>query len=178
MTVLDAQNLLYEWFATSDSFEINRDMRKVVPIMENEEETGAAFRLALQELTANSLISPQDYGDKKYYVLIKSYESYVQTIELSVFTTKWLAGEINEFCAMIEDNTDLCTTSSINDKDIRNLVHIIQFYKQKTTEKEDIISGMNVMSDFASSDDKGDDGDDDGGDDEGEEENKRNKKKK
>ena len=130
MTVLDAQNLLYEWFGSNDSFEINKDIRKVLPIMENEEETIAAFRLALEELARNNLVSPQEYGDKKYYILAKSYESYVQTVELSTFTTKWLATEINEFCAMIEDQTDQCTLSNINDKDVRNLVHIIQYYKQ------------------------------------------------
>ena len=140
MTVQDAQNLLYEWFGSNDSFEINKDLRKVIPIMENEEETMAAFRLALEELRGNNLLSSQDYGDKKYYILTKSYESYVQSVELSTFTTKWLSSEINEFCELIEDKTDLCNTSGITDKDIRNLVHIIQFYKQKTTEKEEIIS--------------------------------------
>ena len=176
MTVLDAQNLLYEWFGENDSFEIQKDMRKVVPIMENEEETISAFKLALGELTTNSLISPQNYGDKKYYILTKSYESYVQTIELSTFTTKWVSGEINEFCSLIDDKTDVCNTSNITDKDVRNLVHIIQFYKGKTAEKEEIISNLNATNDLTSL--LGLSDQDDGDDEEGDGKNKKNKKKK
>ena len=149
MTVLDAANLLYEWFGTNDSFEMNRDLKKVIPIIDNEEETISAFKLALLDLENNTMISSQEWGDKKYYILNKPYEAYNQNIEVTAFTSKWLSGEINEFCGLIEDKTDLCTASSISDKDIRNLIHIIQFYKQKTAEKEEIISKFHGMEDLS-----------------------------
>ena len=168
MTVLDAQNLLYEWYSDHDSFEINRDIKKIVPIMDNEEECLSAFKLALKMLTDRELIASEEYGDKVYFILIKSYESFSQPVELASFTTKWLSNEINEFCDLIEDKTDLCAASNITDKDIRNLVHIIQFYKQKTAEKEVIISEMTSDLVGGITFDEEDDEDDD----------KKNKKKK
>jgi hypothetical protein len=169
MTVMDAQNLLYEWYSTNDCFEMNRDIRKVVPIMENEEECLSAFKLGLRGLVERELIAPQEYGDKQYFVLLKSYESYSQTVELNSFTAKWMSGEINEFCELIEDKTDICAASSLSDKDVRNLIHIIQFYKQKTMEKEEIISGMNSdlvggMT-FGEDDENSDDNEEKSGDD-------------
>ena len=160
---MDAQNLLYEWYSANDSFEMNRDIKKVVPIMENEEECLSAFKLGLTGLVERQLIAPQEYGDKMYFVLLKSYESYPQTIELNSFTTKWMAGEINEFCDMIEDKTDICASSNVSDKDVRNLIHIVQFYKQKTAEKEVIISDMtngfvgDITFDEDDDEEKGDD---------------------
>ena len=157
MTVLDAANHLYEWFGSNDSFEMNRDLKKILPIIDHEEETLSAFKLALLDLENNTMIASQEWGDKKYYILNKPYDAYNQNIELTAFTSKWLAGEINEFCGLIEDKTDLCTASAVSDKDIRNLIHIIQFYKQKTTEKEEIISNFHaignpdIMEEFESS---------------------------
>jgi hypothetical protein len=198
MTVLDATNLLYEWYQTNSSFEVNRDIKTLIPVIDDEEVTHSALKLALVELEGNNLIASQAYGEKTYYILTKPYDAYQQGIELTSWTSKWLSGEINEFCNLIEDNTDLCNASQVQDKDIRNLVHIIQFYKNKVMEKEEIISSMSnhtgsngedMLSALLSLQDKEasklkDEGDksdeEDGGsdDDEDEGKNKKNKKKK
>jgi hypothetical protein len=148
MNVLDASNHLFVWYETSDSFEINKDLKKILPILDNEEETLSAFRLALGQLEEQGMVASQEYADKKYFVLNKPYDAYVQSVELSAFTAKWLAAEINDFCAMIEDSTDAAAATSIVDKDIRNAIHIIQFYKQKMTEKEEIIVDLSAGGDI------------------------------
>jgi hypothetical protein len=178
MNVLDASNHLFEWFGANDSFEINKDLKRVLTIIDNEEETISAFKLALSQLEEQGMVCSQKYGDKDYFVLTKPYDAYIQNIELSAFTAKWLAGEINEFCDMIQDNTDAAVASGIVDKDVRNAIHIIQFYKQKMTEKEDIISNLSVGGDINDLVDglsglKGDDNSDASGEDK-----KNNKKKK
>ena len=140
MTIQDASNELFTWFETNDSFEANRDLRKIVPIMDDEEVTLIAFKIALEKLEAMELITSKDYGDKKYYILEKHMDAFQQSVEVGPWSAKFISGEINDFCSLVQDNTDLCQTSNILEKDIRNLVHIILFYKQKLMEKEDIIS--------------------------------------
>lgn len=143
MTIQDASNELFTWFEKTDSFEMGRDLKKVLPIVDNEEETMVAFKIALEKLEEMQLIASKDYGDKKYYILEKHMDAFQQNVDLGPWTAKFVAGEINEFCTIIEDSTDLCQTSSIQEKDIRNLVHVVHFYKQKVLEKEAIISGEN-----------------------------------
>tara|TARA_Y100000593_G_C4263992_1_gene313740 strand:- start:239 stop:778 length:540 start_codon:yes stop_codon:yes gene_type:complete len=143
MTVQDISNKLFEWFESSDAFEIGRDIKKIVPISENEEETIVTIKIALEKLEEMNLLASKEYGDKKYYILEKHMDSFQQNVELGPWTAKFLSGEINDFCAMVQDNTDLCETASIQEKDVRNLVHIIGFYKQKLVEKEQIICSLN-----------------------------------
>ena len=143
MTVQDASNELFTWFEKEDSFEISRDIKKIIPIfdMGQEEPATIAFKIALERLEEAQLVGSKEYGDKKYYILEKHMDSFQQNIELGPWTAKFLANEINEFCHLVDDSTDLCQTASIQEKDIRNLVHIVAFYKQKVIEKEQIISG-------------------------------------
>ena len=140
MTIQDASNELFTWFEKTDSFEIGSDIIKVIPIMDNEEETSIAFKIALEKLEEMQLVASKDYGDKKYYILEKHMDAFQQNVEVGPWTAKFVAGEINEFCNIIEDNTDLCQTSNIQEKDVRNLVHVVQFYKQRVLEKEAIIA--------------------------------------
>lgn len=142
MTILDATNLIYEWFRKNDSFEMNRDLRKVLTIVEDNEEACVAFKIALSDLEKNNLICSRAYGEKTYYILSKSYESYTQNVEINSYTSRWVSEHINDFCSLIEDKTDLCNSTNVSDKDIRNLLHIIQFYKTKTIEKERIIEKL------------------------------------
>jgi hypothetical protein len=97
------------------------------------------------------LISSKDYGDKKYYILEKAMDAFQQNIELGPWTAKFLAQEINDFCDLLEDQTDKCQIANITEKDVRNLVHIIVWYKQRVMEKEAIISGEHSGLDEPSS---------------------------
>jgi hypothetical protein len=141
MTIQDASNELFTWFEKHDNFEIGRDLRKVVPIMEDEEATNIAFKIALEKLEEMGLLCSKDYAEKKYYILDKPMDAFQQNVDVGPWTAKFIAQEINEFCDLLEDQTDVCTVSSIQEKDVRNLVHVIQWYKQRVLEKENIISG-------------------------------------
>ena len=143
MTVQDISNKLFEWFEGNDAFEIGRDIKKIVPIYESEEETVVTIKIALEKLEEMNLLASKEYGEKKYYILEKHLDAFQQNVDVGPWTAKFLSGEINDFCAMVQDNTDLCETASIQEKDIRNVVHIIGFYKQKLVEKEQIISSLN-----------------------------------
>ena len=57
-----------------------------------------------------------------------------QQVEVGYYTAKYLAVEINTFCDLIGDKKDYAKMSAIGEMDLRNLIHIIQYYKQKLTE--------------------------------------------
>tara|TARA_R110002110_G_scaffold25800_1_gene95352 strand:+ start:130 stop:597 length:468 start_codon:yes stop_codon:yes gene_type:complete len=140
MTVQDSSNYLFEWFEKHDSFEMTKDLKNMIPIMENQEADTVSVRLALESLEEAGLIASKEYADKKYYILSKPVDAFQQSIEVGPYIAKFISHEINEFCLLIDDKTDSCQTSSISEKDIKNLVHIAQFYKQKVMEKETLLS--------------------------------------
>ena len=189
MTVQDAANELFGWFESNDSFEISRDIKKIVPIMDNEEETFITFKIALEKLEEAQLVASKEYGEKKYYILEKHMDAFQQQVELGPWSAKFISSEINEFCGIVQDNTDLCQTSAISEKDVRNLVHIAQFYKQKLVEKEQIISqqilskegvigDLEMLENFSLGPKIKKPKDEDNGEDKGEDEDSPEKKKK
>ncbi len=131
MTVLDANNLIFEWFMNHDSFVIERDFNNLVTIVEDEEETKVVIKMALKELYDAKLIKICE--DEKYYILSKSFGSYQQSPEISSFVSNYVAKEINDFCDLIQDNTDQCDPANLTEKDLKNLCHIIDFYKEKSS---------------------------------------------
>ncbi|MAH47195.1 hypothetical protein CMI37_15315 [Candidatus Pacearchaeota archaeon] len=149
MTIQDASNQLFTWFEENDNFEIGRDLKKILPIIDDEEATLTAFKIALEKLEEMQLVASKDYADKKYYILEKHMDAFQQNVELGPWTAKFVTQEINEFCEILQDNTDLCQASSIQEKDVRNLVHVIQWYKARILEKEQIISGTASLAALA-----------------------------
>ena len=112
MTIQDASNELFAWFEKEDSFEISRDIKRVVPIFDlgQEEVVTIAFRIALEKLEEVQLVCSKEYGDKKYYILDKHMDAFQQNIELGPWTAKFLAGEINEWVFLVFDFYGLSQT--------------------------------------------------------------------
>ena len=147
MTVQEASNHLFEWFETNDNFEISKDLKKVAPILDNQEADTIAFRIALENLEEANLLSSKEYADKTYYILEKHMDGFQQSVDVGPLTARFLSSEINEFCTIIDDQTDSSQTANITEKDIRNSVHIIQFYKQKLLEKEALLGDVSQEED-------------------------------
>ena len=141
MTVQDASNDLFNWFEQHDNFEIGRDLKKIVPIIEDKESTTITFKIALEKLEEMNLLASKEYAEKRYYILEKAMDSFQQSVEVGPLTAKFIAAEINDFCDLIEDQTDACQITALGEKDLRNLIHMVQFYKQRVMEKENIIAG-------------------------------------
>ena len=134
MTVLDANNLLFEWFGSNDSFVMERDFKKVVPIFEDEEEMKTTLNLALQELCEANLVKICE--NKKYYILTKPFGAYQQSPEINSWIANYASVKINEFCDLINDDSDRCDASNLCEKDVKNLCHIIVYYRDALTKIE------------------------------------------
>lgn len=133
MTVLDANNALFEWFMNNHSFVMERDLKKVIPIFEDQEEVEVVLKMALLQLEEANLIKISE--DKKYHILTKDFGSYQQNIEINSFVAGYISKEINDFCDLIKDHTDECDASNLCEKDIKNLCHIIDYYRDAASKQ-------------------------------------------
>ena len=148
MTVQDGSNVLFEWFGSNDSFVMERDfvnaLTKSGHKLENPEVDKVALELALQSLVESSMLGTltkeelvgsgksKEKQDVDYYILQRPYDSWQQNLELAPMTAKYIAGEINAFCEMLDDKSDMADSSRIHEKDLRNLIHIINFWRSKS----------------------------------------------
>ena len=66
MTVLDANNALFEWFMNNHSFVMERDLKKVIPIFEDQEEVEVVLRMALLQLEEANLIKISEIKNTIY----------------------------------------------------------------------------------------------------------------
>jgi len=154
MTIQDASNVLFEWFATNDSFVMERDFINAMSKsgntnLENTEVDKVALELALESLVEQTMVGTKEKettrgtGKSKekettsYYVLQRPYDAWQQNVELGPMTAKYIAAEINSFCEMLDDNSDTCDGSRVAEKDLRNLVHIINFWRGKSMGVDD-----------------------------------------
>ena len=139
MTVTEASGQLYNWFYKHDSFCLQKDFLSLVPISETPDRDKAAISIALGKLKEQRILASDKAGIAEggdvpltYYVLERTFDSWQQSIDINPATARYIANEVNSFCEIIEDKQDWCDVTSLGEKDIRNLIHIIGFYKQKT----------------------------------------------
>ena len=122
MTVLEASERLFTWFAENDYFVIDEAFLQVNPISYTVEKDKGVFELALKDLEQNELISSVDVEDKTCWVLKKPFTAYEQTVTLSPPVAMGLAQVINAACDEFGDDTDYCDPSRVDERDIRNLL--------------------------------------------------------
>lgn len=140
MTILDASNSLVVWFLENQSFCIEEDFNKIVLITENKPRDLAAIRGGLEKLVKANILAYEKIEEKEYWTLTKPIEQYEQDVEIGASIAKDIAEIINDFCDVIEDQLDRCDSTSINTKDIKNLVLLCEHYKSTAYPEKDVDS--------------------------------------
>ena len=56
MTVVDATNMLFDWYSENDSFELEKDFMRVIPVTDTPEEDRSAFLCALDGFEQNMFV--------------------------------------------------------------------------------------------------------------------------
>ena len=129
MTVLDASGLLFEWFKANDTFYMKEDFIKLVLVSGEPERDQATVQLALQKLRETqileeSILKGDGEADATYWVLVKPFSTYEQTVSVSPVLAASIAKLINDYCEYLEDNTELVDPTSLQEKDLQNLLYI------------------------------------------------------
>ena len=126
MTVLEASGHLYNWFAEYDSFSVEKDFIKIIKITEEPDRDKVAFKCALKKMEEMGMIK-EDFGPDdhvQYWVLNKSFVTYEQNIVISPDLAITISDIINKFCEVTGNEIDLCDPTSIEEKDIKNLIYV------------------------------------------------------
>jgi len=141
MTVFEAYGKLWEFFKDADSFVLEEDFRKIALITESPTRDRAAVQSALDDWVESKLLTRQEQGEwnkelknnetKIVYVLKKPMDSNEQSVNVSAQMASYMSREINDFCDLIADKTDWSDPSDITSKDLLNVMHILNFYKEK-----------------------------------------------
>jgi hypothetical protein len=145
VTVYEAYSKLWEYFKDTDSFVMEEDFRKVSLVSDTPTRDRAAFQSALDDWAKQDILTRQvqhvwnkeikDNETKTVYVLRKPLDSNEQSISVHANLATYMMKEINSFCELIDDKTDLCDPTDLRSKDILNLIHILNFYKNKYQEE-------------------------------------------
>ena len=140
MTVLEANIKLFCWFQENHCFEPEKNIIELLVVTDCPEEDKAAILCSLKELEQMGCIASQQVDDKTYYVLKKAFSSAAeQKIEVSGYTADAFAGCLNHFCDKIGDFKDQCDPTSIQERDVRNAVLIMQhYYKIEQSMSDDL----------------------------------------
>jgi hypothetical protein len=133
MTILDATHKLFDYFATKDSFCVDKDFKNLIPISEDKDLEVAVVLLALGDMEKNELVKSTKIEGKEHYILSRPLESFEQNVSISYPTAIAIARELNEFCEILDDYTDVCEVGNVTEKDVRNLVILNQHHKTEMT---------------------------------------------
>lgn len=139
MTTLDAVNKLFDFFKDQDVFEMKENFSKIVIISDRAEKDKASVVSALEDMEKADLIKSTKIGEKTFWVLKKSLAAYDQTVTVNFSMASIISERINDFCEVVKDQTDLCDSTNISQKDLRNALFILDYYRDKylDTLKED-----------------------------------------
>lgn len=122
---------LIEWFQQNHSFCINKNFKEVVFISEDEDADIAAFMCALRKLEKLNMLSQETVNGNVIYTLERPMESVDQNISISAPVAKSIALIINKVVERENIKEDFCDFTNLREKDIKNLIHIIDSLMEK-----------------------------------------------
>ena len=77
------------------------------------------------------LIKKAQVDESEIWVLQRDYLTVEQDVKVSADTALAISEVVNNFCKIVDDYKDECNPSSIQEKDIQNLVHISSYFMSK-----------------------------------------------
>tara|TARA_B100000131_G_C17933805_1_gene539478 strand:+ start:403 stop:837 length:435 start_codon:yes stop_codon:yes gene_type:complete len=137
MNISDCSNEILSWFRENESvFSLKKAKEILEPIVEDTEEREALIRGSLNFLEECKLIEKVSIESRDFWILKKRIEAYSQTVEINETLAMGIAKEINEFCEVINDHSDRCSSADIREKDIKNLLIMYVHAKTALAKKE------------------------------------------
>ncbi len=139
MNVFEATSKLFGWFDKNNSFEYDKDYKKLKIITENELEERGAITLALQALKDAKLISDFTHEGRTLWILNKPFYLFDQNVNISGAVALHMSSIINEFCELTGETSHFCDPKEITEQNIQTLLTICQLFAErlKTLENGD-----------------------------------------
>lgn len=125
---METSNKLFEFFLTKDSFVLDENLKDIVNITDDPDRDKACILGALKTLEKMECVTEVEMNGKSYWFLNRPAESLEQNLEIHGITAQMIAEIINNFSTVIGDQTDVCDAKSIQEKDIRNLIFITNYF--------------------------------------------------
>lgn len=135
MTILDAYQLINEFFNKKTVLNLKSHFKQIVMITENQEEDEAALRCALKDMEDSGLLRNCFVGGCDYWVLYKPLEAFSQQLELNYLVAAGISSVINNVCETLKNEAEKCDPKNISEKDIKNLIFIASKVSPKDLQK-------------------------------------------
>jgi len=131
-TIVEYVVLLLNYFENNSIFELSK-YRDLLGITDKEpEEEKAMVLLALQELEKNDIVRSSLINKKnQIWALFKPLANINQNIDISYSLASKIAETINFYCHEFKTTTDFCDPKNIKEKDILNLLVVINYLRTK-----------------------------------------------
>ena len=131
MTVIEATMKLVDWFQKNHTFSLNKNFKDIIVISEDEDADLAAILSGLKKLERLNMLSQERINGNDIFVLEKPMESVDQTITITAPVSKRIAEIINEVVKDEDANEDFCDFTNLKERDIKNLIFIIDNLSRK-----------------------------------------------
>ena len=136
MTINDAMEKLFSWFADHDTFQMERDFKEVVVITDNIDEEKCTILCALKAMESNNIISSHTTNKTDYYILCRKLQAFSQDVSIDGETAWAMANVINGVCEAMEDYVDQCDPINLKPLDIKNITFIAMEQLRKEAEAQ------------------------------------------
>ena len=137
MTVNDAMEKLFSWFADRDTFQLERDFKDLVVITDNMDEEKCAIMCALKDMESNGIISSHTTDKTDYYILCRKLQAFSQDVSIDGETAWAISNVINGVCEAMNDHVDQCNPVNLKPLDIKNITFIAMEELRKAAEAEE-----------------------------------------
>lgn len=124
MTIIDTYELLNEYFNNHACFNIKKNRKEVILVSDDENAENAALTCALKEMEKANILRSCVVDGQDYWVLIKSLESFSQSVEISGLVSAAIASVINDMCKALGSDSEKCDVMNVTEKDLKNLIYI------------------------------------------------------
>jgi hypothetical protein len=130
-TIVEYVVLLLNYFENNSIFELS-NYRQLLGITDKDpDQEKTMVLLALQELEKNDVIRSLVNKKNQIWALFKPLSSVNQNLDISYSLASKIAETINHYCYEFKNTTDFCDPKNIKEKDILNLLVVINYLRTK-----------------------------------------------
>ena len=135
MTISDAQTTLFSFFLKNDTFSLKDDFSRTFLPIGDENVLKKIVEKALDEYEKNALVTRLS---DTHWVLTKPLHQFNQAIQIDGNIANAISELLNKYCEKYNDTYNLCNPLNIIERDLVNLLKIIDQYEQDPSIEDEL----------------------------------------